>query len=107
MYSCCVRFYLIGDEKNLFSIIKNIPPFKHFSHKFCSSTQPDAALLHSSDVIIACVKGEPEAEAVRAVIKEKKDDAELIVIAEKESVHMLMDMSEDIKDIWILPMTKD
>ncbi|MCH5193600.1 MAG: response regulator [Oscillospiraceae bacterium] len=105
MYSCCVRFYLIGEEKNAFDKIKNISPLENFTHKFYESVLPEVPLIHEADVIIACIRGEDAEKSVKTVISSKKNDSELIVIAEKESVPMLMSMSESINDIWVLPMS--
>ncbi|MCH5347947.1 MAG: response regulator [Oscillospiraceae bacterium] len=107
MYSCCIRFYLIGEEKKLFSKIKNIPPLENFTHKFCDSAAPEASLIHGADVIISCIRGEEAEKSAKTIINNKKDDAELIFLAEKETVPVLMSMSEDIKDIWILPMSEE
>ena len=37
MYHCHIRFYLAGHQNQVFEIIKQILPLKHFTHIFSES----------------------------------------------------------------------
>ena len=107
MYHCNLCFYLIGDRKDLFEILKKAEPFSHFTHEFIESSRPEEELTGKADVIVADVQGTDAIEALRFLLAHKKEEAELILLADKDQTELLMD--EDlaaVKDIWTMPLSE-
>lgn len=107
MYHCHVHFYLIGDQSNLFEILKKVEPLPHFTHEFTGSSSPEEALTKQADVIIADVQNADAPEALEFLLAHKKDTAELILLADKEQTEQLMgkDLSA-VTDIWTAPLSE-
>ena len=107
MYHCNLCFYLIGDRKNLFETLKKAEPFPHFTHKFIESSRPEENLTGKADVIVADVQGADAIEALRLLLAHKKEEAELILLADKEQTELLMDEDlASVKDIWTMPLSE-
>ena len=107
MYHCHVQFYLIGSQSNLWDIIKEMPPLEHFSHEFQISSKPDSALAAKADVILADLQGIDAKEAVNMLCKSKKQEAELLLLADNEQIVSFADELPNIKDIWSFVMSED
>ena len=108
MYHCRINFYFFRLTESLVNALKEITPFEHFDHDFTESTGMDAALTADADVIIADLGGIDAKEAVKALLSNKRKDADLILLADKDQIETLMtqDLSE-VADIWALPLTKE
>ncbi len=110
MYHCCIHFYLIGKmihKDNLFETMKKMPPLEHFSHEFCEGSCPEAARAAEADVIFADLRGMDAAGTVKLLAAEKRGDAQLLLLAEKEQLPLLFGMQDEIRDIWVLPMSEE
>ena len=110
MYHCCIHFYLIGKmihKDNLFETMKKMPPLEHFSHEFCEGSCPEAARAVEADVIFADLRGMDAAGTVKLLAAEKRGDAQLLLLAEKEQLPLLFGMQDEIRDIWVLPMSEE
>ncbi len=110
MYHCCIHFYLIGKmihKDNLFETMKKMPPLEHFSHEFCEGSCPEAARAAEADVIFADLRGMDAAGTVKLLAEEKRGDAQLLLLAEKEQLPLLFGMQDEIRDIWVLPMSEE
>ncbi len=105
MYHCHIHFYLAGNSRQVFEIIKEMPPFEYFTHEFWESERPESALTAKADMILADLRDIDVQEALPLLIAEKSEKAELILLAEKEQMASLESALPDIKDIWILPMS--
>ena len=107
MYHCNVQFYLAGHQRKVFEIIKGMSPLAHFTHDFFESSRPDADLAARADVILADLQDVDVLEAVPKLLSAKKNEAELILLAEKDQILLLTDRLSEIKDIWTMPMSDD
>ena len=110
MYHCCIHFYLIGKmihKDNLFETMKKMPPLEHFSHEFCEGSCPEAARAVEADVIFADLRGMDAAGTVKLLAEEKRGDAQLLLLAEKEQHPLLLGMQDEIRDTWVLPMSEE
>ncbi len=107
MYHCNVHFYLAGHQRKLFEIIKGMSPLVHFTHEFSESSRPDADLAAKADVILADLQDMDVLEAVPKLLSAKKEEAELILLVEKDQILLLADRLSEVKDIWTMPMSDD
>ena len=108
MYHCCVHFYLIGDmnhKDDLFGTIKKMSPLEHFSHQFCEGSIPDADMAAEADAIFVDLRGMDVEGTVGSLIAAKRQDAQLVLFAEKGQVAKLSGYLDGITDIWVLPVS--
>ncbi len=105
MYHCHIRFLLLGSQNKMFEQIKQLAPLEHFAHDFLENTTVDETMVSSADVILACLP-EMADTAVSLLVSAKKQETQLIVLAEKKQVDALADILPEIYDIWTLPMTE-
>ena len=78
MYHCHIHFYLAGNSRQVFEIIKEMPPFEYFTHEFWESERPESALTAKADMILADLRDIDVQEALPLLIAEKSEKAELI-----------------------------
>lgn len=83
MYHCHIHFYLTGHSCRAFEVIKEMPPLEHFTHKFSESEIPNGALASEADVILADLQDMDAREALRMLVSEKKQGAELILFVDR------------------------
>lgn len=107
MYHCQLRFFFLGSQTKMFEQIKNISPLEHFTHDFLESSAIDEAMVSAADVIFADLHGMDTTAAVSQLISKKKQDAQLIILADKEQIAALTDHLPQIHDIWTLPMSDE
>ncbi|MCH5268236.1 MAG: diguanylate cyclase [Lachnospiraceae bacterium] len=107
MYHCNVCLYLIGEQKNLFEVIKNAEPLPHYTHEYVESSKPEKALMEKGDIIVVDMQGLDAKETLGSLLANKKETANLIVLADKEQTDLLMgeDLSA-VTDIWTMPMSE-
>ena len=106
MYHCQIHFYLSGVPCRAFDIIKEITPYQNFTHQYTWSETPDPSAAAEADVILANLEGMDPGEAVRTLLKEKRTNTELILLLEKRQMDRITDFLEDIKDLWMEPMSE-
>lgn len=107
MYHCNVCIYVIGTQSNLLEILKRMKPFDHFTHEFVSSGEPEEGLIGKADVIAADLQGLDASKILELLLTHKKEDAQLILLADKEQTKLLM--NEDLSavtDIWTMPLSE-
>lgn len=107
MYHCNLKFYFIGNQKNLFDMLSSIEPLPHFTHEFVQSSQPEDVLISKADVTIADIQGSDAVKALAMLLSYKKEGAELILLADKEQTMLLV--NEDLSavtDIWTMPLSE-
>lgn len=107
MYHCHVHFYLTGQPCRTFEIIKKMVPLEHFVHEFTESVQPDKKQAAEADVIIAGLQDMQAGEVVRELNSHKREDAELILLADREQILLLTEELPGVKDIWPLSMSDE
>ena len=105
MYHCHLHFYFVGQPGRVSEVIKEIPPLEHFTHEFSASAEPESALAAKADVIVADLRAMDVKESVRTLDMEKKEGAELILLAEQNQISFLTDDFSAIKDVWTMPMS--
>ncbi|MBD5544460.1 MAG: response regulator [Lachnospiraceae bacterium] len=104
MYHCHIHFFLVGVKNRAFEIIKEMSPFEHFTHEFSEGIKLETPLISKADVIFAYLQDMDVGEALQTLVTEKKGDAELILLANKEQVPLVSDYLSEIKDIWTMSM---
>ncbi|MDE6620835.1 MAG: response regulator [Lachnospiraceae bacterium] len=108
MYHCHINFFFLGSKRRLFQIIENIAPLEHFTHEFFESKMPYETMISKADVIIADLHDMDIAATMQTLIASKRQDADLIVLADKEHLATLTSMTDylsAIHDIWTLPLS--
>lgn len=106
MYHCHVHFYLIGCQHSVYEIVREMPPMDHFTHEFIEGEKPDGKLTAKADVIFADLQG-MDAAAVRELVSCKKEESEVILLADREQEGLLsLDLSQ-VRDVWMMPMTEE
>ena len=107
MYHCHIHFYLAGCQRKIVEIIKAMAPFEQFTHTFAYSDCFEDTLAAEADVIMLGLQGVDAGEAVHSVVCSKRDNTELIVLADKEQISHFTDEFPKVKDIWTMPMTDE
>lgn len=114
MYRCHLQFYLTGYQNRVFEVIKEIAPFENFTHVFSESDEPDDAMAAGADVILASLRGMDDEEILKTLkrlIDVKKEEADLILIVDKEQFSFEWaepeSSLEKITDFWMLPMSDE
>lgn len=107
MYQCHLNFYLIGNQRNLFEVLKKAEPFPHFTHEFTESSEPEETLTGKADVIVVDLQGLNAIKTVGFLRAHKQKEAELILMADKEQIEELM-AAELLAfgDIWTAPLSE-
>lgn len=108
MYHCQICFYMITEQNELFEVLMQMPQYLHFFHEYLQSAQADAVLTVRADVILADVRRENAEETLAFLLSHKREETEVILLADKEQTALLAeaDDAEDIADIWVMPMTE-
>ncbi len=78
-----------------------------FSHDFSETVSFNNDFAEKADVIFYNYNGVDGKEILNLLIKRKKDNAQLILIAKKEHILGLSEFLSEITDIWTLPMSDD
>ena len=107
MYHCHIHFYLIGYQHKIFELIKEMPPLEHFSHEFFESDEPEEGAAARADVILADLHKTDVKHAFQMLVLNKRMDAELILLLNREQILLLSDDLSKVKDIWTLPMSDE
>ena len=103
MYRCHLYFYYIGRQRELLETIARMEPMERFTHTFWASDLPEQTMAAQADVILADLRDLEEAEVGR-LAREKKPEADLIVLADKEQMGRL-DLSL-LQDVWTAPLSE-
>ena len=106
MYHCQIQFYLAGCRSGVLEALEKMPPLENFSHLFSSSGEPDRALAARADLILADVSGRDVEETVQALLADKREGAELILLAGREQMAALAGSFPEVSDIWPAPLSK-
>ena len=106
MYHCHTHIYLTGSSR-LFELIKEMPPLQHFTHEFRESREPEERLAAWADVIVADLQDGYKGDRLQKLLSGRREETELIVIADRDEAAELWTGLSDIKDIWIRPMSDD
>jgi diguanylate cyclase (GGDEF)-like protein/PAS domain S-box-containing protein len=109
MYHCVVHFYEMGRQDSSMVQLRKIKPLERFLHVFSDSEELDRELAQTADVIFLNVQGMDDSQihtAMDGVIACKKDEAELIILLDKEQAQPLLDSyGKQITDFWFLPLS--
>ena len=104
MYHCFIHFYLVGLERDESEALQEMPAFENFVHMFTESAQPDLSLAARADVILADLRKLNGVPTVEALVQARRQDAQLILLAEQEQLSHLSGSLPEISDIWTVPM---
>lgn len=104
MYHCHVLFYLTGHPHSTYEVIKKMPPLKGFTHDFSESETPEPELAARADVILAGLSGPDPMASLRTLTDGMKEEAQLILLADREQADRLEDFLPQVCDLWLTPM---
>ena len=107
MYHCQIHFYFAGAPNRVFEIMREMSPLDPFTHEFIKSDRPDEKLAVQADVIVAALQGMNAKEAIQILTSGRREDTEVILLAEKEQIADLSDVMPEVKDIWTLPLSDE
>ncbi len=107
MYHCHIHFYLVGHQCRVFDIIKEMSPLECFTQEFSESDTPVDMLAANADVIVANLQDMNVREALQALITGKSSGAEIILLADKDQIMLIVDDMVEITDIWTMPMSDE
>lgn len=106
MYRCHTHFYLVGKQKRIYEVIKNMSPLEHFKHEFYESEELEETEIKKAEVIIIDLHNKNMSEVLSLIHLNKKEDSEVIFLAEKDQ-NIQLDNLKEIKDVWMLPMSDE
>lgn len=107
MYHCHMHLYLAGCQIKTVETIKDMKPLEQFTHTFMESDGIDETMAAEADVIWLGLQGMDVKKAVQTMIRAKREETELIVLADKEQMLFLSEELPQIKDVWIMPMEEE
>ncbi len=107
MYHCHIQFYLTGHSSNVFGIIREMCPLEHFTHEFWESDRPRQELASGADVIFANLLDMDRKDALEVLSLEKREEGELILLADRKQMGLLTEHLGGAKDIWVMPMSEE
>lgn len=115
MYHCNINFYLLGELSGLLGDLKEAEPLPHFTHAFTESRKPEVTLIQKADVILADLTGTQGAGTLRVLLDNRQKEAEIIALARKEDVDLLLreaafltdENRPGIADVWTLPLSEE
>ena len=107
MYHCQICFYMITEQNELFTTLKQLLPLSHFTHEYMQSAGTDEAMTNKADVILADVRNMNVEETLAFLLSHKRKEAELILLADKEQTELLAAKEDaDVTDIWVMPLSE-
>ena len=107
MYHCHIHFYLAGCPYRFAKVIKEIPVPEHFTHTFSESSTPQKELAAEADVVLACIADMDVEEALGALLTDRRQDSQLILLANSSQIGQLSAALPHIRDIWTLPLSEE
>lgn len=79
MYHCYIHFYLMGKHDKIFEIIKKSSPQKRFVHEFYESEEVEIEKISQSQVIIANLSYNTNAnDLLQTILSTKKKENKLL-----------------------------
>jgi len=102
-----MHLYLAGCQIKTVETIKDMKPLEQFTHTFMESDGIDETMAAEADVIWLGLQGMDVRKAVQTMIRAKREETELIVLADKEQMLFLSEELPQIKDVWIMPMEEE
>lgn len=103
MYHCHIHFYLIGQVQDLLDQLRAVPAPEHFTYSFTDGSALQAQALSQADVIFASLQNTDPA----ALLRGKRENAALIVLAGREQTAGLSPYWEHIDDLWPAPLSDE
>ncbi len=103
MYHCHINIYLTGGSCRTFELIREMTPLEHFTHEFFESKKPEGTEAARADVILANMEG-MDKDGLQILIQNKNNNAEVILLADREQILQATAFLPEIKDIWTQPM---
>ena len=105
MYQCGIRFYLVGCQPKEALCLKEMPPLEGFAHSFSESGAPDSVLATEADVILADLRAMDVRQAVQALLSDRKEGAELILLAGQ--AQLPLDLLPQVQEVWTAPLAEE
>lgn len=105
MYQCGIRFYLVGCQPKEALCLKEMPPLEGFAHSFSESGALDSVLAAEADVILADLRAMDVRQAVQALLSDRKEGAELILLAGQ--AQLPLDLLPQVQEVWTAPLAEE
>ncbi len=102
MYRCHLNLYIIGSDTGCSEVIKGMTPPENFTYDYFVSPSPERALTEKADAIFLFLNGIDE---LKTVLADKKENAAVVVLAEKNNTEGITELFNPDDDLWILPLT--
>lgn len=106
MYHCQLHFYLLGVSCSTFETIKSMEPLADFTHTFMESETLEESFAAAADVVIALLPETDDVSFVKQILRCRRSDAQVLLLARPDQTAMTGDMLDEITDLWILPMSE-
>ena len=105
MYQCGIRFYLVGCQPKEALCLKEMPPLEGIAHSISESGAPDSDLATEADVILADLRAMDVRQAVQALLSDRKEGAELILLAGQ--AQLPLDLLPQVQEVWTAPLAEE
>ena len=105
MYHCHVCFYFIGNQSQLFKIVREMAVPDSSEYEFMESKSPIEEFAAKADVILADFGAMDAAKTIETLSAWKKPEADLILLAEQEQLKDVEHCLDKVTDIWMMPMS--
>lgn len=107
MYHCHLDFYCVGRHPDIYDVIREMPPLEAFTHSFILTNELAPHLAERADVVLADIRDTDGEELLRTMLFSKRENPELILLAEHRQIDRISKYLDGIQDIWIMPMTEE
>ena len=108
MYHCNACIYIISEQDDIIRSVNEMEPLAHFTHEVIQSGKPEGTSVKRADVIIADLTKLDAVETFGSIVSHRKDEADLIFLADKEQTKLLIEQDaekKNITDIWTTPLS--
>lgn len=105
MYHCHIQFYLLGTHCRVFDLIREMSVPNHFTYDFFESQNPESLFVEQADVILANLQDMDVEEAIEILATDEEKDVQIILLADKEQILTIGEVSPKVQDIWTMPMS--
>lgn len=98
MYHCHINFYCLGLRPDVFDTLREMPALSPFAHAFTMFERPDPGPAAMADVIMADLR-DMDAPAAMQLLSSKKEDAQLILLADQGQLAPTAEQLAQVTDI--------
>lgn len=107
MYHCHIQFYVTGRQRRMAEVIRRLSLPGNFTDVLKESEEPEADLTSEADVIFAALRKRDRDIMLQELIANKRQDAVLILLADRKWDEIWKGSLTGVDDVWMLPMTEE